>query len=379
LDDIPAQDLPQNDDDLKAATLAQLATALSKATTPEAADTPAEPANPPAEPTNTPAEPTDPPARGRSRRLPSIPRTARLWLRRTTALALAVALALGLNAATPTPKLTPPAPTAVLAVTSPAATTTQPSKSPVASTTPGASRAPGPTLIPSPSPTPWLATASPTHTSPIAAITFSDLMLDSATSPTHAARTFTFTSDGPGIVTASIVSTSPTDSTTLCIKVDAGYDLCQSGATPELSEAATWDHSYWTVTLVSANAATPTVDVAMTWPADHPSISMAHGRFEGSPNPDSLRTLTATFKTRSAGPLSLSAAWPSATADATLTLTDISGSEELALDSKSYTSAGSIAPGYARVAAAAHTYRIVLYNEGAYRGLTDLAATIAFP
>lgn len=364
MDDVPAQDLPQGDEDLEAATLARLATALSKAATPEAADTP--PAGEAED--ETAAEPADPPARGRSRRLPSIPRTARLRLRRTTALALAVALVLGLNAATPTPTLTPPAPTAVLAAASP-----------VASTTPGDSQTPGPTPISSPSPTPWLATATPTHTSPTAAITFSDLMLDSATSPAHAARTFTFTSDGPGIVTASIVSTSPTDSTTLCIKVDSGHDLCQSGATPELSEAATWAHSYWTVTLVSANAATPTVDVAMTWPADHPSISMAHGRFEGSPNPDSLRTLTATFKTRSAGPLSLSAAWPSATADATLTLTDISSSKELALDSKSYTSAGSIAPGYAHVAAAAHTYRIVLYNESAYRGLTDLAATIAFP
>jgi hypothetical protein len=204
-------------------------------------------------------------------------------------------------------------------------------------------------------------------------------MLDSATSPSHAARTFTFTSDGPGPVTASIVSTSPTDSTTICVKADLASNVCQSGATPEIALEAVWAHSNWTVTLVSANSSTPTVDVAMTWPADHPSISIAHGRFQGSPNPDSLRTLTATFKTRSAGPLTLSAAWPSATADATLTLTDISGPRELALDQKSYADAGSIAPGYTHIATAAHTYRIALYNESANRGLADLAATIAFP
>jgi hypothetical protein len=121
------------------------------------------------------------------------------------------------------------------------------------------------------------------------------------------------------------------------------------------------------------------VDVAFTWPADHPSVSIAHGRFLGSPNPDSLRTLAATFKTRAGGPLSLAAAWPQAAADATLTLTDISGSRELALDSKSYAGAASISPGYSHTAVADHTYRIVLYNESANVTLTDLAATIAFP
>jgi hypothetical protein len=51
----------------------------------------------------------------------------------------------------------------------------------------------------------------------------------------------------------------------------------------------------------------------------------------------------------------------------------------LALDRKLYADAGSVAPGYTHIATAAHTYRIVLYNESANRGLADLAATIAFP
>jgi hypothetical protein len=161
--------------------------------------------------------------------------------------------------------------------------------------------------------------------------------------------------------------------------VDAGANVCLSGATPEFTEQAFAAHSLWTVTLISANASTPTVDVAFTWPADNPTISISHGRFQGSPNPDSLRTLAATFKTRAGGPLSLTAAWPQATADATLTLTDISGSRELALDSKSYSGADSISPGYSHAAEARHTYRLVLYNEGTNVALTDLAATIAFP
>jgi hypothetical protein len=143
----------------------------------------------------------------------------------------------------------------------------------------------------------------------------------------------------------------------MCISVDTGPNVCLSGATPELKEPALGAHSLWTVTLISADASTPTVDLALTWPEDHPSVSIAHGRFQGSPNPDSLRTLTATFKTRATGPLSITAAWPQATADAVLTLTDISGARETALDSKSYAAAGSITPGYTHPAVAEHTYR----------------------
>jgi hypothetical protein len=77
--------------------------------------------------------------------------------------------------------------------------------------------------------------------------------------------------------------------------------------------------------------------------------------------------------------LSLTAAWPYAKANATLTLTDISGSRAVALDSKSYVATDSITPGYSHNAVAEHTYRIVLYNEGANVAPTDLAATLAFP
>ncbi|HEX7492011.1 MAG TPA: hypothetical protein VF337_09950 [Candidatus Limnocylindrales bacterium] len=382
MDDVSAQDSAQDETDLEAAAaLAQLATALSDAAAPNESDAP------PVDETavQAPAEPSaQSPRRFRRPRMmtagllrvPSIPPLARTWLRRATVVALSVAIVLGLSAATPLPKLGPPAPTAALAAASPTAPGPSPSQSPSASPAASTSEAPSP----SPSPTlEWHPTATTTHTSPIASITFHNLMLDSATDPTHTARTFTFTSDGPGIVSASIVATSPSDSTTICIKAEDGTDFCQSGATPELNQETVRTHSLWTVTLVSANASTPTVDVALAWPADSPSISIIHGRFQGSPNPDSLRTLAATFRTRAGGPLSLIAAWPHATADAILTLTDISGSRELALDSKSYAAAESIAPGYSHNAVAAHTYKIVLYNEGANVAPTDLAATIAFP
>jgi hypothetical protein len=204
-------------------------------------------------------------------------------------------------------------------------------------------------------------------------------MLDAGTGKSHVARTFTFTSNGQGPVDAAVVATSPTDATTLCMKADSGDYTCQSGATPELDMQAVWGHQYWSVTLISAGASTPTVDVAFSWPTDQPSISLTHGRLQGSPNPDPLRSLTATFQTRSAGFIGLAAAWPPATADATLTVTDISSAKTIPVDTVTYSGAGAIQPGYKHSAAAAHTYRILLYNDGTDVAVTDLTATIAFP
>ena len=138
-------------------------------------------------------------------------------------------------------------------------------------------------------------------------------------------------------------------------------------------------HSHWQVTLISADDGTPTVDVTFSWPTDKPAIALSHGRFQGAPDPDSLRSMTATFKTRTAGSLSLNAAWLPVRADATVTLTDISGKSEVRLDKASYPGTDAITPGYAHAVVAAHTYRIALYNESTSTSATELKATLAFP
>jgi hypothetical protein len=204
-------------------------------------------------------------------------------------------------------------------------------------------------------------------------------MLDSTTNPGRTARTFNFTSDGPGSVTAAVVATSPTDSTTICLKLDLAPSVCHSGATPEFTEQAIWAHSHWIVTLTSEGNSMPTVDVAFSWPADHPSIALSRGRFSGAPNPDSLRSITATFVTRAAGGLRLTAAWQPVRADATVTLTDISGQNDVNVDRASYAGAGEITPNYVHNVAATHTYRIALYNESTDSSTAELKATLAFP
>jgi hypothetical protein len=393
LDELP-QDLPQEGEDREAAaTIAEMATALADAATPGAegaivgvqADTASLAESKPDRRMRVgrlrPRLGRPRIARPRILARVRLPVRARIWLRRATVAALAPAIVLGLISATPAP--TGPWPTPSSRPVAAAGTTAspRPSSGSRPSSSPGASSRPtNPSEAPSAAPSAGpVDTSSTARQSPLAAITFDNLMLDAGTGKSHVARTFTFTSNGQGPVDAAVVATSPTDATTLCMKADSNDYTCQSGATPELEMQAVWEHQYWSVTLISAGASTPTVDVAFSWPTDQPSIALTHGRLQGSPNPDPLRSLTATFQTRSAGFISLAAAWPPATADATLTVTDISSAKAIPVDTVTYSGAGAIQPGYKHSAAAAHTYRILLYNDGTDVAVTDLTATIAFP
>jgi hypothetical protein len=293
----------------------------------------------------------------------------RRWLRRTVALALAVALVLGSSGAAPLPSASQ---SRASAVGHPGATAS------LGTSADGVSPSRGPSVAISdanPTGTPTAA-AIPSQTSPTATITFNNLMLDTSAG---SARAFSFISDGGGVVSAQVVATSPTDSTKLCIAVDGAQGSCSSGATPDIAVTATTAHSRWSVTLISPNESQPTVDVAFSWPTDNPSISLDHGRFGGFPNPDSLRSLTATFTTRAAGRVTVDAAWSPATLDATLTLTEVSGSGGSAVDTATYAGQSSTAPPYSHAVAVGRTYRIVLFNDSPDGVKTNLTATIAFP
>jgi hypothetical protein len=204
-------------------------------------------------------------------------------------------------------------------------------------------------------------------------------MLDSTTDMGAMARTFTFDSDGPGVVSVEIVTTSPTETTKICISADGAAPECASGGTPGFVRPAMTVHSHWTVTLASANEGTPTVDVAFRWPAVHPSIHVDGGRFQGSPNPDSLRSLNATFATRAGGMASLEAAWSPATTPASLILSDVSGTQPVAVGTVAYPAASSLPAAYTHSVAAGRTYTLTLFNTGTNTGRPNMAATITFP
>jgi hypothetical protein len=193
------------------------------------------------------------------------------------------------------------------------------------------------------------------------------------------ARVFSFTSDGPGSVSAQVVGAAPMASTVLCLTMDGASVGCDRGASPGMTRLAATAHSVWTVSLISPDPTPPTVDVEFTWPTDHPAITLNHGRFQGFPNPDSLRTLSATFKTRAAGILSLEADWSPTVLSATLTLSSLSGTSATPLDTVDYTAQTAISPGYSYTLKADHRYELDLQNQSPDSLRPILNTTISFP
>ena len=290
------------------------------------------------------------------------------WLRRATPIALGVCLLLGVSGGTPLPRVATRLDTATPGQTAAASVVTAPA-SPSAGVVAAASAA-------FPTETPLVV---PSQTAPTAAITFNNMMLDSPADPNGVARTFSFITDGGGLVEAQIVATSPLDATRLCLTGDASPAACVSGATPDFIQPTTTAHSHWTVTLISAGDSLPTVDVAFSWPTSHPYMTLTYGRLQGFPNPDPLRSLTATFKATSSGRLSVGAAWPPATADPTLTLADVTGAQPIAIDTVDYSGRSGISPAYSRAVSGGRSYRVELYNNGPDLSRIELDATIEFP
>jgi hypothetical protein len=316
------------------------------------------------------------------------------WRRVALGLGLVFALLIGatgellysaLNRGAAPPASTAVAPTASPAVVSVATASTGPS--PTAAPSPTA----GPTSSEAPTSTDIANSASPGAPTPappvggapaLATVTFRDLMLDSAADSGGTARTFGFATDGPGSVSAQVVTAAPLANLKICIQVNGGSSSCATGATPGLFTVAPsgGDQAQWSVTLVATDAgSTPVVDVAFSWRTRAPAITLTHGRFQGAPNPDSLRGFTATFKTRAAGSVGVVATWPPATVSAALTMTDVTTSPGSAVDQATYTSAGSISPAYAHAVTAGRTYEIHVMNTGSDSGRPDLSATISFP
>jgi hypothetical protein len=260
-----------------------------------------------------------------------------------------------------------PVPTTVVTATPGASPSFGPSGSPTGSATFAAT----PTATPSPIPV-------PSQTAPTASLVFRELALDSSVDPGRTVRSLAFASDGPGVVSVQVVASAPTDTTTLCVAVDGSTPICATGATPGFPRSiARTDHSRWVVTLISANESSPIVDVALSWPTRHPSVTLSGARFAGSPNPDSLRTLTADFKPRTAGRATLDAAWTPTAYDATATLID--SATERVIDQVAVRGAVSLSPTFSAAVAAGRTYKLTLFNESPDGPRSGLTVTIEFP
>ena len=294
-------------------------------------------------------------------------------------LGVAGALYFGSNSSSPSPTDTGTAfaggPTETV-TSSPAATPT--SGSPGTSGTPGTT-APSGSASTKPTPTP-----KPTQAAATASITFNDMMLDAASDPLATSRTFSFTSDGAGPVSMQVAKSSlATPSVKICVKIDAGAQTCSSGAKPGFPTAlADRPHSLWVVTLIGVGAATPTVDVAFSWPTASPSITLAHGRFQGSSSPgisEALNGFNATFKARVGGSISVGVAWTVIATDVDLALADVTGASAINVDEVQHHGVKAVDPPYTHSVDAGKKYKVMFRDLAADSQRPDLSATISFP
>ncbi len=228
------------------------------------------------------------------------------------------------------------------------------------------------------------ASLTPPPNAPIAQVTFSNLMLDMTDVETTATpRVITFITDGFGPVGITILKyTSAT--VRVCVSIDNSKADCRKGGKINFKGAYTdTAHSIWRVELSAVGHTTPTVDLALSWPSNSPSITLTQGRFQGSTSPgvaEALNGFSATFKTRSAGNAGLSASWTAVSAKASVTLADVTVSPAVALDEKQYDNATNLGtPGYGAPVSASRFYKISLRNLSPDNLRPDLRAVITFP
>ena len=259
-----------------------------------------------------------------------------------------------------------------------------------ASATPPGSAAASNSPVPSLTPSPTASTAAPSATpsasvapstapssappSTSATMTFLGLKLDAANDTAGQPRIITFRSDGPGTISAKLVSTTPQGTTYMCLLVGTKQIGCKDWASGTFTGKTTQAHTNWTVTLAGSAIATPTVNLTLTFDALAPSVKIQHARFDGTAFPDT-NGIQARFTVRAPGNARLVADWgghPFAYEIDLFDETSGTGDKTLANQGPSTNVDQSlpVAPG---------VWRIVLQNIEDGFGTTDLTATLSWP
>jgi len=180
---------------------------------------------------------------------------------------------------------TPPVPSATSAAISPTLT-------PTAAATPSATPTPKPTTAPG----------------PVAKIVLTQLKLDAGDDPAGQNRVVTFTTGGAGEITAALSTLSPTGTTRMCLTAD-GKDLgCRTAAAGKLTAKTTKKAATFELTLRGSGTETPVVEVAITFPATTPAVTIANARFDGTMFPET-NGIQAIVQPRANGDLHLTADW----------------------------------------------------------------------
>lgn len=193
------------------------------------------------------------------------------------------------------------------------------SESPAASTAtekPSASASAVPSATPKPS-------ATTATSAGLATISYTGFKLDADDDSAGKARTFTFKTDGPGTVKAKVTGKSPQGTTTFCLKVGSSKAVCRDWKTGELTgTTSAKGQTTFVVTAIGVGTATPVVDLALSFRAKEPSVTLTNGRFDGKPA-DGYNGMAGKLKVRSGGTIAIKATWGTTAYDYTYSVVDL--------------------------------------------------------
>lgn len=137
---------------------------------------------------------------------------------------------------------------------------------------------------------------------------FTKLKLDAQNDPAGTDRVITFSSQGSGQVTAVLTSLTPQGTTRMCLSTPARSLGCTSTANGLLTATTTATTADFTLTLRGEQIDAPVVQVAITFPAVHASVTIANARFDGTAFPDT-NGIAALLTPRASGNVRLQAEW----------------------------------------------------------------------
>src|SRR5436190_3311479 len=249
-----------------------------------------------------------------------------------------------------------------------------PSASHKASTAPTSSATAAATASPSASPSAAPSASAPPV--PLATLTFLALKLDPTGPPDALPRIVTFTTDGPGKISARVATSAGATpaKTHMCLQVGAKVLGCNDITSGTFTGTTKQAHATWHVTVQGTAAATPTVDLTVTFQSLAPSVKIEHARFDGTDFADT-NGIQARFTARGPGNVHLVADWGGHPFEYEVDLFDeTSGTGNVTLAKQGpSTNVDQTLP------VTVGAWRLVLQNSENGFGVTDLTATIAWP
>ena len=211
---------------------------------------------------------------------------------------------------------------------------------------------------------------------PLATLTFVGMKLDPSGPSDALPRIITFSTDGAGKISAKLATSSGATpaKTHMCLQIGTKVLGCNDITSGTFTGTTKQAHANWQVTVQGTAAATPTVDLTLTFQSLSPSVKIEHARFDGTDFPDT-NGIQARFTARGPGDARLVADWGGHPFVYEIDLFD----ETSGTGDKSLANQGPSTNVDQTLPVTVGAWRLVLQNTENGFGTTDLTATIGWP